>query len=360
MLSSIYLKNFKGFKEFKMDLTPITLIGGKNNSGKSSVLEAIMFLFAHSTSDCFFKMNQFRQMNDQPLITPERLWEPLFNNFDATNELIVKLSDTISGDKVLTLTKNTEIASSTINSADTMRNNFNQTGRLPNNYPLKFNYRMPQLEEDGNYNILNQNGVAIEFTNKKEIGTHKLVMVEMFKTETPYNSQITSQWFGQLILQDKKEEVIKTLKIFDSTIVDIQTIAQGALAYLYVIFADGHKIPLAYMGDGIGRLLNIIMGIVANPESIILIDEVENGFHYSIYEKFWSMVGLAAKENGCQVIATTHSRGMIDGAVTGIREADMENSFSYIRLEKQEDDIKPHVFDTALLDYALASEMEVR
>ena len=37
-------KNFRGFSDLKVDLKPLTLISGENNTGKTSVLEGL-FLF---------------------------------------------------------------------------------------------------------------------------------------------------------------------------------------------------------------------------------------------------------------------------------------------------------------------------
>lgn len=87
MISCITVENFRGFKSFTAPLTRFTLFGGKNNSGKTSLLEAFFFNYCHLDPNCFFKMNYLRHMNDQPLFTAERLWEPLFNDFDARNNL---------------------------------------------------------------------------------------------------------------------------------------------------------------------------------------------------------------------------------------------------------------------------------
>ena len=182
----------------------------------------------------------------------------------------------------------------------------------------------------------------------------------MFKSETMFDANFIAQWFGQLTLDDRKKYIIEALKAFDKAIVDVQTIVKGIIGYLYVIMEDGRKIPLAYMGDGINRLLIVLLGILSNPNSIILIDEIENGFHYSMYEKIWKMLGQAAIENNCQIIANTHSKDMIHGAVEGLKEADLQDKFSYIRLGKIDDKVQAHVFDMNLVDYALNSEMEVR
>ena len=45
MLRSLYLSNFRGFSEVKLNnLQRVNLIVGRNNSGKTSLLEAIAFL----------------------------------------------------------------------------------------------------------------------------------------------------------------------------------------------------------------------------------------------------------------------------------------------------------------------------
>ena len=43
-IKSIYIDNFKAFNEFSMDFSPMTILVGNNSSGKSSVLQALVFL----------------------------------------------------------------------------------------------------------------------------------------------------------------------------------------------------------------------------------------------------------------------------------------------------------------------------
>lgn len=359
MINSITLENFRGFKSFQTDLKPITLFGGKNNSGKTSILEAVMFLFAHNDPNCFFQMNFLRHMNDQPLLTPERLWGALFYNFDTNRQLKILLQNNDGSTNRLTLKKDDTSTSLNIDNAESIKKSFVQMGGINANYPLLFQYASRNVKEDGRY-IINNNGVSIKHNYQKAFQEPVWTPVYMFKSETMFDANFIAEWFGQLTLDDRKKYIIEALKAFDKAIVDVQTIVKGIIGYLYVIMEDGRKIPLAYMGDGINRLLIVLLGILSNPNSIILIDEIENGFHYSMYEKIWKMLGQAAIENNCQIIANTHSKDMIHGAVEGLKEADLQDKFSYIRLGKIDDKVQAHVFDMNLLDYALNSEMEVR
>ena len=44
MLQKLELRNFKGFRQQSFDLAPITVLVGRNGTGKSSVLQALAFL----------------------------------------------------------------------------------------------------------------------------------------------------------------------------------------------------------------------------------------------------------------------------------------------------------------------------
>lgn len=358
MINKIELENFRGFKKFNTELAPITIFGGKNNSGKTSVLEALLFIYAHANPNCFFQINFLRHMNDQPLMTAERLWEPLFYNFNSEEKLRIALHHNDGNKNQLTLVKDGRIASS--DEKISLPNNlFLQTGGIPNNYPLYLEYQSPNLEERGYYNI-SESGLSINYTHKKELDKQKLQMVLLFKSETLFDANMLAQWFGNLVLNDEKDMIIKALRIFEPTLKDVQTIMKGAAGYLYAILEDGRKIPISYMGDGMNRLLNILLGIIANPGSIILLDEIENGFHYSMYQKMWGLLGYAAIEHGCQIIANTHSWDLLQGAVDALRTSGHLEKMAYIRLDKRNENIKAHYFDSEMIEFALNAEMEVR
>ncbi len=359
MFKKIILKNFRGFKNFESPLTPITIFGGKNNSGKSSLLEAILFVFSHHDPNCFFQMNFLRHMNDQPLFTPERLWEPLFYNFDTNQKLSIILENNDTVNNELVLQKNLTTSSNNESNVNDVKNTFIQTGTAVFNYPLQFTYQSENIVESGNYSIFN-NAVNINYTSKNEKNTAKFKIVLIFKPETMMSANLLAQWFGQLVLNDKKELIIKALQVFDKNIFDVQTIVKGAFGYLYVSFADGRKMPLSYMGDGINRMLNMLLGIMSAPDGVVLIDEMENGFHYSMYQKIWEILSKAAVENNCQLIINTHSWDLLNGAVQGLENNNLADKLSYVRLDNQNNIIKAHIFDSSLIEFAVKSEMEVR
>ena len=120
------------------------------------------------------------------------------------------------------------------------------------------------------------------------------------------------------------------------------------------------KIPVALLGDGISRLLSIILAIATAKKGIVLIDEIDAGLHYSILPQIWQGICQAAREYQCQVIATTHSYECLQAAHEGSVVAKSTKDFSYIRLEKEKDMIIGKKYSHEVLGAALSQGWEVR
>ena len=168
-----------------------------------------------------------------------------------------------------------------------------------------------------------------------------------------------SEWFGKLELSDKKNLVVQAMQEFDSSIVDVSTIVSNGFAQLYAK-VNNKLLPLKILGDGTNRLLLMQLAILAKPNGIILIDEIENGFHYSVLPTLWKTLFSAAKLANCQIIATTHSYECIQNAIDYATRNSEEDRFGFVRLEKRNEDVCAKPFSINALDYAVKSEIEVR
>jgi AAA15 family ATPase/GTPase len=113
------------------------------------------------------------------------------------------------------------------------------------------------------------------------------------------------------------------------------------------------------MGEGVAKLLSIILAIANAKDGIVLIDEFENGLHYSVMQKIWEGVGRAAREFNCQVIATTHSYECLEAAYNGL-PSNMQKDFTYLRLDRIDSQTKAKVFDYDMLKIAINANLEVR
>lgn len=91
---------------------------------------------------------------------------------------------------------------------------------------------------------------------------------------------------------------------------------------------------------------------------ILLIDEFENGMHYSVQLDAWRAVFRLAKSLDIQVFATSHSWDAIEAFQRAAAE-DPEDGV-LIRLSRHGEDIIPALFSESELAIATRDRIEVR
>src|SRR5215469_1170431 len=95
MLQNLQIRGFKGFKDLRLtNLSRVTLIGGKNNVGKTSLLEAIFLFYDTADPGMFFRHLGWRGL-DISLTDAEALFSPLFLDFNMKNIISFKVQDGI-------------------------------------------------------------------------------------------------------------------------------------------------------------------------------------------------------------------------------------------------------------------------
>lgn len=355
MIQEIEFKNFRGLKHLTLnELKRITLISGKNNAGKSSVLDGIFLFFDHMATESFLKLSAFRGMNTAANIFS--LWESLFYNLNLDNQL--EISMTRDGiDSKLTYEKDDSYFP--IEQGNIPPDLYNQIfSSAKNTYTLKFNFEQEDYREEGHFATGSTGIVRNIQTNKKNNNIVTMPFVQMINSKIIYDDNVVVNWFGKIELEGRKDEIVKVLQLLDPMICDISTISLNGVTQLYVK-REEKLLQIKLAGDGLNKLLFIVLAIMGNPNSVILIDEIETGFHYSMYEKLWEVISDVALTSNCQVIATTHSYECIESAISGIKEEN-KKEFCYFRIAKNEENNSAYRYSDELLHTAVLAEMEVR
>ena len=109
----------------------------------------------------------------------------------------------------------------------------------------------------------------------------------------------------ELIKRRLKDAVTERLKNFDSRITTLEIL--NNVAYVGLEGID-QLLAVNMQGDGLRRYLNIVAASANPMNNILLIDEIENGLHYSAYEKLWEAIFALATTTNKQVFVTTHSK----------------------------------------------------
>jgi len=322
LLTEIEIKDFKCFKDFKADgFKRVNLIGGKNNVGKTALMEA-----------CFVNVRaQNIKSFTQSLCNIKLMRETLniFENLVYKKEKLKIMSDMKYSlelmDKMFT------------------KSNINKTF----------------------FNIKDEDGIKeyiFQFNQKNIIINIKNFSFEMSKIKNiqfinnyglPNNHVINSYSYMQKI--DKEDLLNIILKEFDERIEAFKIIDEKAQCKV-----NGSYYEITELGDGAGNLVSIISSLFQCKDGYIFIDEIENGFHYSFLHKLWEIILTISKEQNVQVFATTHSKECIESYARVSKKLEDED-VTYIKMSKQKDGlIYAGVREYDILENSISQDHEIR
>lgn len=349
MLKKIRVQNFRCFENFFInDLTRINLIAGKNSVGKTALLEAIFLLAGAGNISLTITLSTFRGLNefrgDFSSIT-DLLWTPLFNNFNMLNNIV------ITGEAANN--KGEYSVDLVVKSADSQKIYLENKVSESADFGKKLFLRYKNLDNKiSEYEMGFING---ELRIRPVPSTPPFP--GYFYSTRSYNPEEDSSLFGNLVKTKKSFNLVEVLKSVDERLVNLTTIQSGGVPTIYGDIGLEQLLPISLMGDGIGRLNSILLRIANSTNGVVLIDEIENGFHYSILKDVWKAIGEAAKIFNTQIFITSHSYEAIKQA----SQVFIDNrDFSYHRIDKLKGRIEAVNYKNEELSSAMESEFEVR
>ncbi|MGI6395570.1 MAG: AAA family ATPase [bacterium] len=349
MVDRIKIENFKCLKNFELDsVKRVNLIGGRNNSGKSTILEALFFFFDRLAADNTLKHFAWRGIHNIEL-DPEKVWTPLFYNFDTANNIKIKLNkDTMK------VAVNTKYMPKQVNNKGNV--SLREIGNISNQKNLSL-----QITVERNNNEIFKSHIALNngMNNFVDKDNSELVKATYISSRTLNLSNLTEE-FSKIDIKGKVHELVEDLKCIDERFESLSLNTLGKEPAIHAKIANVDiKIPAALMGDGINKLLSIILKVMTCQDGVVLIDEIENGFHYSSMPKIWRIINNLSEKYNCQIFATTHSYECLEKACESFK--DSPDSFQYIRMAKDKNgEIIPKVFEYETLKSAIENNLEVR
>jgi AAA15 family ATPase/GTPase len=215
-------------------------------------------------------------------------------------------------------------------------------------------------------------GLIIEFFDSKTNETFKNeISLSEHQTFAPsqYKETLNCQFFNtqlSLVQLDRKIELLLVNKQLDSLIASLKEIdgrisdlRMGANGMIYADVGYDKLIPINIMGDGIMRMLSIIANISGCKDGILLIDEIENGFHYSSLEILWRTILKTAERYNVQLFIATHSQECI-AALSSVYSENQDGNIRLYRIEKGENSHKVFKYSPEMIAAGVESNYEVR
>lgn len=362
MMESFYIQNFKNFEELTLNqLRRVNLFVGKNSVGKSTLLEAIAIYLSDGDENCLKEILAGRgepvfygKQNEDILdVIKERFlslfrgWEENYSKF-----FCIKL-----GEK-----KEYPLTIQQVYISDFRKNGMEGIQTL-------YIYNQEDIDENGGKLPITTNGLVatkadgdtslIRYDNIRPftIKTYKRIPYQMVHT-VDFDGTDNAALYDKISLSPLENFIVKALNIINENIDRITFVNEGGgdrFRIPVVSLKDtGRRVRLSSMGDGLNRVLTIILSLLNCKNGVLLLDEFETGLHYSVQKQLWDIIFLLAEELNVQVFVTSHSFDCLKA----FAEANVSEQGMLIRLEQRSAGIEPVCY-TENKDIMFAAENDI-
>ena len=371
VLDSLEIKNFRAFKHLRIEkLGRVNLIVGKNNVGKSSVLDALTLYACKGDPYMIFALLQerneitqgdtdnktFRRSSVDALERASSL-RFLFHgrpNLSDRTEPIHIGSLHLTSDKVVL----SVLAAFSRDYVDTTEaSQFPNLAEITGNLVPRINVKVAndpafQFPLDDDY----RSGI-IRFRPEVKKVHYVPVMADGLDL-----NEMATLW-DNVVLSDLEEDVLASLQVIAPEIGAVNMVGNEGpngerIPKVRLAGVDG-PIPLRSMGEGMNRMFGIALALVNAKDGMLLIDEVDTGLHYSVLPDLWRLIFEVAHRLNVQVFATTHSKDCLEAFEQAAAD-NTEEEGVLVRLENRKDGVGAVTFDERELAIVTREQIEVR
>jgi len=363
VLTSLEIKNFRTFKHLRIErLGRVNLVVGKNNVGKTTLLEALRLYGAYwppaTVASILDERNEIVGASEgSELLLLESLLHG--RNVSEGSQILIRDAQVPSGrNLVATFVSGND-------AVDKGESKRNSSLAQPGRWALKIAVNGSEVTVRANEISRYRSG----FTN---VGTMRVAGTPFLRGTMcgGATEAMMAAWWDELSLTEAEDRILNALRLI-APIKRVGFVADPRVREHRIAKAslEGQRqpVPMAALGDGVVRMFQIAVAMefaVTNREetfSLLLIDEVESGVHHTLHPGLWRFILQAARALDVQVFATTHSWDCLKGLAKATKE-DVETNAEAIRLEQVEGEEQTGavIIDREGLPIVVRDSIEVR
>lgn len=365
MIRSLAIKNFKCLENLEIrTFNRINLLTGKNNTGKSTLLEAVALFFSDGNIDILNRLFEIRGINfEQNQFANAEKITSLFSNWklDYSDKGKVSISEISSGGTETSLSFRL-VKFVEEDSEDGFEVSFVKRTVIDNDHPafadeIDINFGLQRTVGDSTSLIpLDRFGRMREVKSQQQ-GIKGLQFVRPGVNSDKLNSKL----WDKIALTSKETRIVEALKIVYPSISGLSFVQVGENRVPIARLSDPDiVVPLKSMGDGMNRILTLLLALVNAENGVLLVDEFENGLHYSVQKELWKMIFNLSVSLGVQVFVTTHSTDCIEAFTSVMEGSENLNIGTLIRLDNRAGRIESVEYSPDEMKIAKQYDLETR
>lgn len=341
MFSTIEIKAYRGLRDVTLDgLGTVNILVGENNTGKTSILEAIQMFRNKRVLENVISIANKRQMKSMVMrgnLTPfdELLYSFPIQEEDLKEILLYAQDDCGETCRIELLGR--------------MRKEIFYKEELPESEQRKYDLYCGEEGEirslHGNYlyeKAGDASGESYSFretqmrpeTEKPHLiraGSERRDDILYISPMDIYNNRVLNASLYKGMRVAEKEKLIQLLRLFDDRIIGIEVGIQYGQPVILIEVEDMGQMPVYLFGDGLKKILTLASAIVKTEHGVILIDEFETGIHQRALVQVADWIASAAEQRDTQIFLTTHSGEAVNALVQAQKKQHM--AMSAYRLE---------------------------
>lgn len=318
MLKSALIRSFRGVKGAKLsNFANINVVFGDNASGKTSIMEAIFLNTASTNASVMVQFSAWRGEN-RISFPGDGFFRSILPELDKSGVVGIDVVES-NGTK-----RKLEIRGISARSNPSLFQNLGSSVPSDSVVGLHVDFQRGKTRQSAEYawsqiggglgidlssiagRSLQNRELSLKITSGGASEFLGLLEAHFISPPSINTADEVYQNLTSIILSGKESQFNMAISSMSP---EIRRVLPLNVEGMNTIMLDkgGKLIPISLVGGGLQKIIRIVAPAIANPGSILFVDEIENGLHYSRFSAVCDQMFSLSRNNGNQVFISTHS-----------------------------------------------------